>query len=606
MAESDLPRTSLLTKYRDSIQELQETLIKENKWRQDAEGENRLLRKKNLEIEEQLRDFRYSAVEYMTKIEELSGENKRFAEKNKDIAENLQKIEDMYERQQVKADTLEKELDKIEESANDLKAELSDKQRIANDMKNSLIHLEEQLKVSENNNFQLKEEINVYKNAYQEIEYELQLKEKECKELYDNFKIIDEENNKFRQNEAWVLENQQILETKTHQLIEDERKLSMDYKSKLITANDTITNLEFENEKIQKVLDRLAEENLELHTNYANLKLNKAELERILNAKVIELEKNMIFAEDQFKSTLQQKEKIIQGSNIELNNLKETNESFQREILKIKDQTTASIQEINMLKSELHTKNEVICEITTKNKELSSQIQALAETIENEKIKYAKEVNQLSKKNEKNLSVDLNSLKAECEDEIIRKDLEIEEITKQYQESLLYIKEKEEDIININKDREQLQNMIRELDSKLRELLTKFHIDSENAEMIKSQYLEEKQSRILLENKYNLTAIRIKEIEAHYIDEIDKLNQSIKAHKEQIKEIKKKYQNQFEEKNKLAEDNICYWKEKFREEIGYLEKWAESIEGDSNSITTYTRICNIVKRLSEAVDYSYI
>ena len=84
-----MPRTSLLTKYRDSMQELQETLIQEKKWRQDAESENRVLRKKNLEIEEQNTDFRYSAVELMSKIEEVTGENKRISERYQDVIERL-------------------------------------------------------------------------------------------------------------------------------------------------------------------------------------------------------------------------------------------------------------------------------------------------------------------------------------------------------------------------------------------------------------------------------------------------------------------------------------------------------------------------------------
>ena len=259
MADSELPRTSLLSKYRDSMQELQETLIKEKKWRQDAENENRNLRKKNLEAEEQITEFRYSAVGYVANIEELAGKNTNLQGVCDEIREKLEKSEKNCDRLKGKEDALRKEMNKQEQIMNELKLELLDKQRTLEDWKTTIIGLEEQIKLYENDFFKIKEELIVYKNAYKDCEVALQNKEKECKELYENFKIINEENDKFREQEAWISENQNILESKTKQLIEDEKKLNNSYKAKLVLANENIEKLRIENERYSEIVQEIDE-----------------------------------------------------------------------------------------------------------------------------------------------------------------------------------------------------------------------------------------------------------------------------------------------------------------------------------------------------------
>ena len=601
-----MPRTSLLTKYRDSMQELQETLIQEKKWRQDAESENRVLRKKNLEIEEQNTDFRYSAVELMSKIEEVTGENKRISERYQDVIERLEKVEELHERQIIRGDTLEKELDKMEENASQFREELSEKQRLVQDLSNSLQAMEEQVKILENDNFQIREEAIICEKMYKECEYELKVKQKECKELYDNFKIIDQENNNFRQQEAWILENQKLLENKTSLLIEDERKLCGNYKNKLNLANETIEGLSIENEELGKLIESIKAENYKLQSKSEYLEKCKNEIEQTLRTEITELESNLSRSEEEFQTALQKKQKSLQHSQSELNSLIEKIDLLEREINNEKDHANSSQKEINILKADLNTKNDIIYDTTTKNRELSTQIQSLAEAIEQEKLKHAKELTLQNQQSERKFHSFLQEAKALHEEEM-RKQLQELEITNQrYLESLDYIKEKEEENSIINKDREKLQDMIRELDSKLRELVNQYQSESVTLDCIQSQLSEEKQLRISIENKYNLACSRIKDMESQYSDEIDKLNQIIKMNKLQLKEIKKQMHTEAEEKLQLAEDSVCFWKEKFREEVGYLEKWAESIEHDPNSSVNFSRISNMAVRLNSALEHTFL
>lgn len=522
MAETDLPRTSLLTKYRDSMQELQETLVKEKKWRQEAENENRLLRKKNLEIEEQITDMRYSSVEYMAKIEELISENKKLTERNREMMEDFEKLEDLYDREQVKTETLEKELRKLEDIIQELKTDISNKQRTLEDWKNSFLSFEEQIKALERDNYQLKEENFVYKNAYKDAEYSLETKEQECKNLYEN---------------------------------------------------------------MQKC---------------------KEDMENMYTEKSQELEKMMIVSEEKFRMIIQQKDKQIQALGQEIKDISEKKEELEGTAGDFQDQASEALKKANIVKAELHTKNEIIFEITNKNKEMSTEIQKLAEAIEQEKVRNAKEVAGITQQHEKVMSTTISNMKNDMAGEIQKKNQEIEILEEKYENSLLLLKVKEEDIANLNQDREKLQEILNDLDSKLRNLLIKYQTDYDNWEKKQVQGEKCKQDLVILEAKYGELQEKMRELEIQSQEKIAGLAGKNSELKVKIKENKKRFMTEAEEKFKNAEETVEFWKEKFREEVGYMEKWAESIQDNPNMSNVSGRINNIIKRLVTALDRSFI
>jgi chromosome segregation ATPase len=586
MADSEFSRASLLTKYRDSMQELQETLVNEKKWRLDAENENRVLRKKNLEIEEQITDFRYSAVEYMGKIEELTAENKKLYETTNKLALEIEKLDEMHEREQAKVETLNTELEKMEEIVSELKSDNSKKQRIIEDWKTALIRLEEQLKVLENDNLQLKKEMAVYQSAYKEFEYTLQAKKKECKDLYENFKVIDEENNRLRKQEESFSSSQVLLEKKTQQLVEDEKKLSLTYKNKLISANETIEKMKIEKDADFEVIEELKSQNAALNEKCSSLKGSKDSLDKSFKTKVSELENNLSLAQEQSKGVL------------------EKNNFLEKEVNKLKDQINTLIKDANALKSEIHAKNETIFEISNQNKDLTHQLQTLSESIELEKVQHAKEIASINQKNEKSLASSLKQVKSEHIEELKKIGSVLQLKSNDYIDAIKILKEKEEENKNINKDREILQQMVRELEKKLREVLD--NSETEKRKIIQLQSIEDKQIKAGLENKYNNLLFKFKESENQYEQEIDTLSSAVKKYKKELKDFKQKADSQSEHKIKLAEDNVSYWREKFREEVGYLEKWAESIQGETASEQTYNRVRNMIKRLVSVLDHIYV
>ena len=395
------------------------------------------------------------------------------------------------------------------------------------------------------------------------------------------------------------------MESKTKQLIEDEKKLNNSYKAKLVLANENIEKLRIENERYSEIVQELRKDYEKLNEKWETSQNSSQNTEKIFSRKISELEANFIISEDDYKARVLEKEKKIESLNTEILQFLSKNEEILKENNKLKDQANISIKENNLLKSELHAKNGIILEISNQNKDLSTQIQSLAEVIESEKIKSAKEITQLIQTHEKLLTSTINELKSEHYAEISKKTSEYQELNQTYLECLSFAKFKEEENKSINNDREKLQNMIRELEKKFRELINKISKDSQESELIQTQYKEEKQIRLLLENKYNSLLIKFKDLEENYENEVCSLNETIKANKIDYKEQKIKNHRILEEKIKAEKDVVCYWKEKFREEVGYLEKWAESVEGDANALLVHGRITNIIKRLMDALDYSF-
>lgn len=593
MAELDLPRSSLLTKYRDSMQELQETLVKEKKWRQDAENENRLLRKRNLEIEEQLTDFRYSSVEFIAKTEDLTSENKKLQERNKDFQENHKKLEEMLERQQIRAETLEKEVEKLEDFITELKSELSEKQRTLEDWKGGFLHYEEQVKLLEQENFQFKEENLAYQKAFRDQDHALNIKEREKIDLIQALNLLEMENQRCKKQENWIIENQKLLELKTSQLIEDERKVVQNYKSKLMQANENYEKIMIEKEKLEDLLMQAKTDNSGLNEGLISLRRNKEELEKIYCERIENLQEELLKAEEK----LGDKEKVLTAVNGEIKLQNEKFLNLQVEFCGVKEQLGEKIKEINAVKAELHSKNEVIFEVSNKNKELSSQIQALAESIEHEKVRSSKELQKLAYKYEQELeNFKLNS-SSEMEYEINKKNKEIQDLEERFE---AFAKNKEDEIVLLNSDREKLQDMLRELDCKLRELLSNYQNDCENWENMQKNLKDETSMRLTLENKYNSVLNRIQDLES----QVQSSSETISNLKSQLKANKRQYQSDSENFIKSAQEKIEFWKNKFREEVGYLEKWGQILESDPNQSTAHKRILNIVNRLETVLDYT--
>jgi chromosome segregation ATPase len=595
MAELDLPRSSLLTKYRDSMQELQETLVKEKKWRQDAENENRILRKRNLEIEEQVTDFRYSSVEYVAKIEDLSAENKKLSERNKDFQDHINKLEEMLDRQQLRSETLEKEVSKLEEIISDLKEELNEKLLTLEDWKTALMHFEDQVKDLENENFRTREDATAYQKAYKEQEFALEVKERELTELFQSFQLLEMENRRFKDQETWIIENQKLLEMKTQQIVEDERKAAHGFKVKLAVVNENLELAKVEKEKTDEETLKIKNELTAAAESLRVLRKSKDDLEKDLAEKIAELQESLV--EEQLK--LETKEKSVLSLHSELKSANEKFSSIQIEFSTLKETHSEKIREINSIKSELHQKNEVIFEVSSKNKELSSQVQTLAETIEVEKVKFSKELQKVRLKHEK----DLESLKLatnnELDFELSKKSSEIHEIHEKF-ENLL--KTKEEEVFLLNSDREKLQDIVRELDGKLRELLNKYQSEYLNWEHLQTTLKEESSSKLALENKYNSVLCRIHDLES----QVESSSSTISDLKTQIKTSKKQFQADSENFLKAAQEKVDFWKQKFREEVGYLEKWAESIENDPSLTQVRRRVLNVVARLESVLDLNEV
>ena len=86
-----------------------------------------------MEAEEQITEFRYSAVGYVANIEELAGKNTNLQGVCDEIREKLEKSEKNCDRLKGKEDALRKEMNKQEQIMNELKLELLDKQRTLED-----------------------------------------------------------------------------------------------------------------------------------------------------------------------------------------------------------------------------------------------------------------------------------------------------------------------------------------------------------------------------------------------------------------------------------------------------------------------------------------
>ncbi|CAG9334506.1 unnamed protein product [Blepharisma stoltei] len=616
-------------KYRDALQDMQEELLKEKKWRQEAETENRNLRKNLLTLEEQITDYRYSSVELHSRLDEYAEANKELHEENQEKREKFDALKEKFEKERNRSETLERELEKFQKFMNELRDEVSDKQKALEDWKEALELMEDKLKSVSTQKNKYKEEMDLYKEALEnsknensllKIQIEVKGKEKEemkkeishqCDEL--NIKIKEMMKKHQEELEFWKVNLSSQYET----VISNERQNVDTYKKKLGQSNEINEKIKNERDRLLRNIEDLRRDISEQAEQISTIKFQKESLENLLNTQVRELEENLFTTDDNYKQLLVQKDKSIQQLESQLQTAQEKLKEFAFQSTNSKESEIFAIKEMERLQDLLRDKDTEISSLKNVLNEHREEITQIRENIEEQKCSHLRDIKKAcdeveerykkklleNEKKIKEILIKNEEEKTRRENENENNQINILKVKEEYMQMLI---EKEESIVLLNTDRDRLQKVVQDLEKQLKEIIYKMQADAQDRERLLRVLKDENIKKDELEQKNLYLRNKIAELEQRVEDELEACKTSMSEKDSQIKRIKEKYHSMHESKLEEAEVKLSTWKERFREEIGYMEKWGETMETDLNSQAHLARLRSILNRLYQVLDYSQI
>ena len=404
---SEVHSNSLLLKYKGSIEDLQDALVRERKLRQEGERENRSLRKQCLSLEESLIDSKRSN-------EELYSNYQLSLTQGSDLNEKLQMIGSKLEE----AYSYIEERDKLIEN---LHSRLSSHATVQ-EMQKQVSSLQSDLKTS-----------------YDEIKE----KDKAIEEWAASISILE------HQLQSLQKDNQCTIETLTQQ------------NDELSHSNSVLSE---EKEKLAGILDSVYANLNDLNEQYQNTKRQKVELENLLNSQVKDIEANLALNENNYKDLLGQKEQSIIQLENQLSNaqiklektmklLIDTRDSEERYLTlsrKLQEQVEENSNVIHTLN--VRMQDEIACVKATYEEKLSKMVQENKDEFETQLRQYKVELDEEVIRGE------------QCHDSYQLQALQIKE---QYMKELI---DKEEEVQVLNDDRRRLQEVMKEMQVHLERL----------------------------------------------------------------------------------------------------------------------------------------
>jgi chromosome segregation ATPase len=591
-------REDLLIRCRDNLKVLNSQLDEERELRRIAEKEAQNLRFELLYFEEKLSEYEAKHYAHSSDITVYEQENKDLKKELHFINLQLKEAQQDRDTEKARADVLSEDLENLQRLFEESKAELEHKQASLDEWQNTLTAVESQLRSLADENQNLSEDVARYKVQYDTIleqthnlQNTIQILQEENQALQDRLAYSD--NSIVQQKNTMQIEIQKALEkikaahSEQEALWREEINASVrKLQGQVDESRMNLTNVEQDRNYLQDKVYKLKEKKRNLlNISVMEKHTLESELEQLRNE--INAHRNMLQSQNGIKDTMKTLERQLQESRIE------NEKSIVREKT-LNEQCTHSYNTIQTLKTELREKDARIQHFEQRLSELQQKLRNIEFMHENEINEQRKAFIALAKEYEQEkLKAKQDSTRAQQNS---RAQEEFEKLKSTYHNLQL---KRNEEIQNLNKDRERLQSLVIELQKQLEFAGTEIR-----------QIYHDKSRRTV-----SLTDLDTTELDAH-IKRLTKENFSLKqdltskqeeldSKESELSRIKDSFKKRLSSRILECEDKVSKWREKFLEELGYIQRWMESLRRDRAASGVIDKLEGMINRLDTVLSCTY-
>lgn len=584
-------REELLIRCRDNLKVLNSQLDEERELRRIAEKEAQNLRFELLYFEEKLSEYEAKHYAHSSDITVYEQENKDLKKELHFLNLQLKEAQQDRDTEKARADDLSEDLENLQRLFEESKAELEHKQASLDEWQNTLTAVESQLRSLADENRNLSEDVARYKVQYDTILEQTHNLQEENRILQERLAYSD--NSILEQKNTMQLEIQKALEkikaahSEQEALWREEINASVrKLQAQVDESRMNLTSVEQDRNYLQEKVYKLKEKKRNLlNMSVMEKQTLESELEQLRNE--INAHRNMLHSQNGIKDTMKSLERQLQESRIE------NEKSIVREKT-LNEQCTHSYNTIQSLKTELREKDARIQHFEQRLSDLQQKLRNIEFMHENEINEQRKAFISLAKEYEQEkLRNKQDSTRAQQNS---RAQEELEKLKSTYQ--TLQFKRNEE-IQNLNKDRERLQSLVIELQKQLESAGTEirqiYHDKSRRTASLTDLDSSELDSHIKRLTKENFS---LKQDLTHKQEELD-------SKESELTRIKDSFKKRLSSRILECEGKVSKWREKFLEELGYIQRWMESLRRDRAASGVIDKLEGMINRLDTVLSCTY-
>ncbi|CAG9310357.1 unnamed protein product [Blepharisma stoltei] len=621
-------KESLLRKCKDTIEVLESELDQERAGRQDLERQNRELLR-NIEV-------------FKGEVDDLEAVNNALKFENQEhqdtigflqtkifkLTDELEKTKASLEKEKKASKDLTSDNLKLQELNDELKEEITRQHTIIEEWNEAVIAVDTKLKTISEENRSLKLSIDSYISANEDLQ-------NRNENLNRNLIESHQENESLKhQLSDSKTEREDLIEKLRRAIFSNQEQASFLDKSSQIAS-----------QKLQDVKEKLENE---------RKRGKETENERDeLYAKAQALEERFETMKIQYEERLLDQKEVQSKLELEVNNLKLLMDSLQSKYIaddtKKEHRIEALDAELNEIRQELENLIQVHKELQAQYQDLNSQYQRAKEFLnnkqeeilsKNQEIYKMEEKSRLSEENymkdKKNLQDQLESIRKQYSQEMINREKEyydkIEEISKEYRHEVekqtataefeiekiktevqkskehfnQMLNYKEEEIDALNDDRQKLQSMITEMESKIFELSTSLDQTVTESKRMSSELSRLKENGIEASIRFDQETAKLKDEVAILNDrlreESEYYKQIIERRETEIIQIKDRFEDRLKKRVMIFQEKTSTWKEKIRQEIDFLHKYMIDLSSPSQKDKTFGLLERLEKIVSSMIN----
>lgn len=599
-------REDLLIRCRDNLKVLTNQLDEERELRRLAEKEAQNLKFELIYFEERLTEHDTKQYVRSSDITIYEQENKDIKKQLHFINQQLKEVNHDKDSEKARADELAEELENLHKLFEESKSELEEKQASFDKWQMTLHAVEIQLRSLSDENRNLNEDVKRYKVQYDTIL-------EQAHKLQDTVRILQEDNQNLQDRISYP--DTCIPQDKNN--IQQEIQKALDKINATHSEQENVWRGEISAsvKKLQSYVDesKLNLTNVEKDKTYLQVKVHKLKEKKknLLNMSVIEkqtLENELekLRKEINAHRIMLQKQTGIKDKVISLekhlNESRIENEKTLMREKKLVNQCTNSYNAIKSLKNEIREKEARIMHFEQRLGEMQQKLRNIELKNENEINEHRKVFNTLVKEYEQEKIQNKQDTARTLQNNHTQQELEKLKLeTSQLKLSYQALQSKRnEDIQNLNKDRERLQSSVIELQKQLESVGIEItHTYNEKLrrspsypESIISDSSDHYLKRLTNEN-YSLK------------QEITSKSEELDSKESELTHLKDSFKKRLQSRIFECENKVSKWRDKFLEEMGYIQRWMETLKRDRNAYGILDKVEGMLSRLDTVLSCTH-
>lgn len=606
-------REDLLIRCRDNLKVLNRQLDEERELRRLAEKEVQNLRFELIYFEERL-------IEYEAKQNANSSDITVYEQENKDLKKELHFLNRQLreanhdkDMEKARAEDLTEELENLQKLFEESKNELEQKQASFDDWQMTLQAVEIQLRTLSDENRNLTEDVKRYKVQYDTILEQTHALQNTVQLLKEENHILEEENhniqdrlsysdisilhqkNTMQQEIQKALEKIKAAHTEQEALWREEISSSVKkLQSQVDESKLNFSNAEKDRSYLQDKLYKLKEKKKNLlNVSMIEKQTLENELEQLRSE--IDAHRNMLKSQNGFKDTVKSLESQLHESRIE-------NEKTLGREKNLNEQCTYSYNEIQNLKNEVREKETTIQRFEQRLSELQQKLRNIQVKHENEINEHRKAFNKLAKEYEQ------EKIKAKLDTARTLQNNRFQEELEKFKQENSQLKlsyqslqsKRNEEIQNLHKDRERLQSLVIELQKQLESAGTE----------IRQMYNEKPRRSISytdqdISDSFDTQFKRLTKENCSLKEDLTSKSEELESKESDLIRLKDSFKKRLQTRIFECESKVSKWREKFLEELGYIQRWMETLKQDRSASGIMDKVEGMLSRLDTVLSCTY-